>query len=438
MEGARMKNFFISYTSEDFGFTEWLTGRLADKEITHWFDQNLLGGFTPYHEIDQNLEAATDLILVLSQNTITSQRARTELFTAIMAGKRVTLLELEPVSLPTSWSMLTESDQVRVIQAGRKLDVDAIVADMLPPAPPSIDKEIEDEVVFRDVTPKDDPGVQEKMGGGAEPVRFTTYHPARVAPGKWHKLLAYIHLPKVADEIHTDSRKELGPEAPNYGKGRDTATETILREAEISVVPEMPGVRFNPPQHTILWLEDWHRADFRMQANPADPEFEVENTVFGKVRFYVGPILVAETNMATYITEEGHESPVAQPQTEVSADPYRDIFVSYSHKDDTLVALVEKHIETLGDQMVRDVHDLRSGEEWNPRLLELIEAADIFQLFWSHSAKASEYVEQEWRHALSMNRKHFIRPVFWEDPMPKPPDELGHIHFDELVVKGGE
>jgi len=435
-QGARMKNFFISYTSEDFDFTEWLTGRLADKGIIHWFDKNLMGGFTPYHEIDENLEAATDLVLVLSQNTITSQRVRTELFSAIMAGKRVILLELEPVTLPASWAMLIESDQVQVVRADHTLDVDTLVAGMLPPALPIIDKEIDDEVIFRDVTQKDEPGVKEKMEGSTEPVRFTSYHPARMASGKWHKLLAYIHLPEVAEAIHEDSRAALGPEAPNYGKGRDTATETILREAEITVVPEMSGVRFNPPRQTILWLEDWHRADFRMQANPADPEFEAENTVFGKVRFYVGPILVAETNMATYITEEGYDLSVEPPQAQVGTDPYRDIFVSYSHDDDALVALVEKHIETLGDRMLRDVHELRSGEEWDPRLLELIEVADIFQLFWSHTAKDSQYVEKEWRHALSLNRKHFIRPVFWEDPMPKPPEELGHIHFDELRMEG--
>jgi hypothetical protein len=37
-------------------------------------------------------------------------------------------------------------------------------------------------------------------------------------------------------------------------------------------------------------------------------------------------------------------------------------------------------------ELIRDVEVLRSGEAWNPRLLELIEGADIFQLHWSEEA----------------------------------------------------
>jgi hypothetical protein len=41
--------------------------------------------------------------------------------------------------------------------------------------------------------------------------------------------------------------------------------QTIARGAEIVVVPELPGCHFNPPRASFLWLEDWHRAEFRVQ-----------------------------------------------------------------------------------------------------------------------------------------------------------------------------
>jgi len=431
-----MKNFFVSYTSEDHGFANWLTGRLNDKGITHWFDDNLVGGFTPYQHIDENLDAATDLIVVLSANAINSQRVRTEIMSGLMANKNIIFLELEPVSIPATWQSLIEGGRAQVIRADYTFDVEGLLGGF-PKGIPAMGEDnlaVDGETVFRDVSPREDDAVHERMEAEEEPVRFTTYHPQRVTPGQWHKLLAYVHLPGAGEAVKEDSRSILGEEAQNYGKGRGEATETILREAEITVVPEMPGCRFNPPRQTLFWLEDWHRADFRMQANPSDPDFETDNTVYGRVAFYVGPILVAETRTATYITEDEGAGLVEQPQAEATTEPYRDIFVSYSHQDNELVAEVEKHIGTLGDRMLRDVYELRSGEEWNPRLLELIEAADIFQLFWSSNAKASQYVEQEWRHALAQNRKYFIRPVFWEDPMPSPPEELGHIHFDQLKV----
>jgi hypothetical protein len=60
----------------------------------------------------------------------------------------------------------------------------------------------------------------------------------------------------------------------------------------------------------------------------------------------------------------------------------------------------------------------------------MIERADIFQLCWSQAAKLSKYVEKEWSHALKQGRlPSFIRPVYWETPMPEPPAELAHLHF---------
>jgi len=62
------------------------------------------------------------------------------------------------------------------------------------------------------------------------------------------------------------------------------------------------------------------------------------------------------------------------------------------------------------------------------------EKADIFQLCWSSAARTSPFVEREWRHALSKGRPGFIRPTYWEEPMPPPPPELAYIHFAHLEI----
>ena len=88
----------------------------------------------------------------------------------------------------------------------------------------------------------------------------------------------------------------------------------------------------------------------------------------------------------------------------------------------------------LGMQYLRDVQFLRSGEAWNQAIMKKIEEADIFQLCWSSHASQSPYVEQEWRHALHQARPSFIRPVYWEKPMPAPPDQLATMHFAYLPL----
>src|SRR6266566_1335540 len=64
----------------------------------------------------------------------------------------------------------------------------------------------------------------------------------------------------------------------------------------------------------------------------------------------------------------------------------------------------------------------------------MITEADIFQLFWSWNSSQSPYVEREWRHALSLRRETFIRPTYWEDPWPGPPEPLRPIQFQRLEI----
>jgi hypothetical protein len=51
----------------------------------------------------------------------------------------------------------------------------------------------------------------------------------------------------------------------------------------------------------------------------------------------------------------------------------------------------------------------------------------------------SEYVRQEWEHAVTLARPNFIRPTYWEQPMPRsdnpllPPSSLSKLHFHSLA-----
>ena len=94
-----------------------------------------------------------------------------------------------------------------------------------------------------------------------------------------------------------------------------------------------------------------------------------------------------------------------------TVEPYQAVFVSYARQDAGIVDQLERAYAALGFDYLRDVRVLRSGEKWNPALLRKIEEADIFQLCWSKAAKASANVEQEWRHAMRLNRTAFVTPA---------------------------
>jgi hypothetical protein len=122
-----------------------------------------------------------------------------------------------------------------------------------------------------------------------------------------------------------------------------------------------------------------------------------------------------------------------------SARLYQSVFASYSHDDTPMVEAMEKACQALGMDYLRDVMTLKSGQSWSDELLRMIERADIFQLFWSTPASRSPYVEQEWRHALGQTGRKgaaFIRPIYWERPLPPVPEPLRSLHFAPVDLPG--
>jgi hypothetical protein len=87
---------------------------------------------------------------------------------------------------------------------------------------------------------------------------------------------------------------------------------------------------------------------------------------------------------------------------------------------------------------MRDVYELRSGQNWKKWMAETIAEADIFQLFWSTNSMRSDNVRCEWECALGLRRPDFIRPTYWETPLPQspaenlPPPQLKDLHFQHV------
>jgi hypothetical protein len=280
-----------------------------------------------------------------------------------------------------------------------------------------------------------------------EDVQFTVYRPRAVEALKWHPLLAFAHLSELpadaapdesdpVEEVKAQAQRLLGDLARGYGDVKQDSRYAVPHEAEITFLPEIPGFEVNPPRRTFLWLESVHREEFRIRAGP-----EVDGTlVRGRMTVFWGSILLAEINLGIRVDSRLAGASVQPPPEWAASRPFRGIFPSYSHRDAGIVEEFERYARTLGDRYLRDVHELRAGEVWNDRLKDLIRQADVFQLFWSWNAMQSPYVEEEWRYALSLGRPHFVRPTYWEDPLPElpgrslPPEELRRLHFQLLSM----
>lgn len=274
-------------------------------------------------------------------------------------------------------------------------------------------------------------------------VQFTVYRPKLLVPGRWHALLAFAHLaelpsgsaPDEPDPLAEVTRQARGllDDLSDYRQAIEDAAQRIPREGELTFVPTVPGADVNPASHSFRWTEPVHREEFRIRARP---DVGSQN-LRGRMSVYLGAVLVAEINLTFALSARAVER--LDPGFEQSSRrPYRRIFASYSHRDAAVVEQCRRYAKAMGDEYMQDVINLRSGERWAPALEKLISAADVFQLFWSWHALESRYVQEEWRYALALNRPSFVRPVYWEEPLPTrddlPPQELIALHFERMPV----
>ena len=219
---------------------------------------------------------------------------------------------------------------------------------------------------------------------------------------------------------------------------RSDLQQALARGTSITIAPDFPMLRCNPSFVTLDWLEPIHEVPFRILAPASLRGTEVR----GWVRLWCGSVILAEVSITIPVRRDGQPDPKNPPRADqMRTDQmrrYRKIFPSYSHRDRDVVDQFRNAAIAIGDDYLMDVVALRSGENWRAALSGLINEADVFQLFWSSNSMRSPHCRAEWEHALALARPEFIRPVFWEVPMPRAPElglptpELSRLHFARL------
>ena len=262
-----------------------------------------------------------------------------------------------------------------------------------------------------------------------EEVYFTSIYPKEGQVKTWHTLLVYAHIPTALDALRRDAQR-FADQIPLPKEITIPSSTRLARGTELTIVPSCENVIFNPDRIVIKWLEDYQRAEFRFAADPA----LADDAARGQINIFAGPLLVGTLPFALLFSKT---APNIAPSQEEHSRMYRqeEIFVSYSHNDTAVVLACRKAYKALGFNVLIDVDTLRAGQHWNEKLMNMIDRASIFQLFWSPNSGQSKYCRQEWEHALKRNREGFIRPVYWEHPMFKPPEELSKYHFDYMEVE---
>ena len=283
--------------------------------------------------------------------------------------------------------------------------------------------------------------------------QFTAYYPREAEVNTKHGLYVYASVAGddvIAEEVQADVSRfkaELGGEVPVARVAKQTAN--LPEGVRITVTPESDEIEFEPPSLTKRWRGAWTQFgfDFYPAAEQAD------ETCFVRVAVAVEGIEMAHIKAAIDVIPAKAVDPVpvaavsldnplmAQKLTAQEITPYQKIFVSYSRRDTAVIRAYKMAQVALGNEVFVDVDNLRSGENWQAGLARAIDDADIFQLFWSEHSAGSDYCRYEWEYALAqrcddLTCEGFIRPVYWEKPMPDVPETLGRLNFKYVPLEG--
>jgi len=174
----------------------------------------------------------------------------------------------------------------------------------------------------------------------------------------------------------------------------------------------------------FVWDGKYELLEFDVKVPESAPQIE---TVL-KFDVSISDIVVARLRLDLAISR----SAAKQERAFVSTEPAKTAFASYSSKDRPRVLDRIAEIKKNGIDVFLDCLSLHPGEEWKPRLESEIKNRELFLLFWSANAKASEYVTWEWKTALSAKGIGFIDPHPLEPVSEaEPPDELKSLHFGD-------
>ncbi|MBN2119151.1 MAG: toll/interleukin-1 receptor domain-containing protein [Anaerolineales bacterium] len=425
-----MQKIFISYSRKDIDFVRKLAGDLENAGFDVWWDlTDLHGGDDWPRTIPAAIKASNYVIIVISPNSTASNWVEKEYTHALSLRKKIIPVMLERSNLPFALNTINFVDFTNKNYAA---NFDRLLSGLgfsggeaarevaLSTRPTSRVREILKRLgeIFK----------TDSSARMEEEVHFTALHAKGGKVEAWQTLLVYVHTAAALDQVRADA-KRLADEIQTPREVSTPASSGLKRGTEITIVPTCEGVTFNPRRASIRWLEDFHKAEFRYRAD----QTLQGDAAKGQITFYVGPLIVGTLKFAM-LFESGEKSTSIDHEEHSKMYHQDKIFISYSHKDTEIALAFKKVHEATGHDVLIDIDDLRSGEEWNPALMHLIDRADIFQLFWSENSKSSKFCKQEWEHALKRRQAGFIRPVYWSLPMPNPPEELRKYHFEYVEL----
>ncbi len=257
-------------------------------------------------------------------------------------------------------------------------------------------------------------------------LHFTFTAPFAIEPAVAAVLSLWVHSDaQRAEVLDRAGRQYRGLAAADF-MSVSRGPVRIGRGVLLTVRLEIPGVRVDDPEDSVLWDGEIGSVNFVFTLPGSGPR-----SFPGRAVIYASGVQVAKVQFVL-------EAASAAPGRIAARDTWiRRAFASYASADrDEVLGRIQGICKAAPHmEIFFDVLTLRSGSNWQSEIEKLIALSDVFYLFWSVHARNSMSVEQEWRTALGTGRPGLIDPVPLQpaEEAPPPP-ELAGLHFNDWML----
>lgn len=240
--------------------------------------------------------------------------------------------------------------------------------------------------------------------------------------GYYAQVKVIVHGSQDADRVQQEAERLAVPSNKSSGS-HITLNRSIKLEAHL----DSPDVTIEEPIETLYWNGRYSDCSFIIEV-PADfPKSQIRLTA----RIYYKQSLLQKIPMIIDISDSSHTYHPNDQKSGTSA------FISYAHED------LEKVTGRIQGMLIRDpdynlfldIKDMKKSERFEPRLYAEIEKRDLFYLFWSRNAAASDWVAKELEHALKTKGKDAIELIPLELPdICPPPKGLEDLNASNILL----
>jgi hypothetical protein len=255
-------------------------------------------------------------------------------------------------------------------------------------------------------------------------VRFGVTAPTVLVPGSAHSIDVWAFVESMRRALLKRAAQESGARVRLKSQG----PVSIARGARLGVRLRVGELAVRPARASLLWDGELSNVGFVVEVPGDAPHGSLPGTAIITLQGF--PLV----RLAFTITIGS--MPERTRLAEARETRYRTAFASYSSKDRPAVMARVHGLQKAGVDVFLDVLSLRSGQNYERVLLEMVQSRDVFYLFWSRAAKRSEWVEREWRLALQKRGIEYIDPFPLESPTKAPPPEElgGTLHFNDWML----